>query len=57
MHITIKTLTGKAFLIRAKGTDTIDDVKLRIQNEEAIACCEHSKAGSKHNFDKFPFFD
>lgn len=42
INITIKTLTGKTFLIRAKGTDTIDNVKSRIQNTEAIASGEPS---------------
>ena len=37
INITIKPLKGETFLIRAKGTDTIDNVKSRIQNAEAIA--------------------
>ena len=51
INITIDdTLTKKTFLIRVKGTDTIDDLKLRIQNVENSPPGEHSKAGSKHNF-------
>ena len=42
INITIKPLKGETFLIRAKGTDTIDNVKSRIQNAEAIASGEHS---------------
>ena len=42
INITIKPLKGDTFLIRAKGTDTIDNVKSRIQNAKAIAAGEHS---------------
>ena len=50
MHLFIKTLTGKVRVIRVKGTDTIGNVKSRIQNAEAIPPGEHSKPGSDHNF-------
>ena len=53
--ITIKPLKGETFLIRAKGTDTIDDVKLRIQNAEAIASGEHSNQVQNTISDKFAF--
>ena len=42
INITIVTLTGKKFVIRVKGTDTIDNVKSHIQNAEAIMAGEHS---------------
>ena len=50
INITILILTGKTVLIRVKGTDTIGDVKLRIQNVEYLAPGWHSKPGSEQNF-------
>ena len=50
INITIITLTGKRFVISAKGTDTIHYVKSRIQDVEFIPPGEHAKPGSEHNF-------
>ena len=55
LNINIKPLKGETFLVRAKGTDTIDDVKLRIQNAEAIASGEHSNQVQNTISDKFAF--
>ena len=55
INITIKPLKGETFLIRAKGIDTIDDIKSRIQNAEAIASGEHSNRVQNTNSDKFSF--
>ena len=41
---------GKTFRIRVKGTDTVDNVKSRIQNVTMIASGEQSKQDSEHNF-------
>ena len=49
INITIIIMTGRSFVIRAKGTDTIDHVKLCILNVDGIAFGEHSKTGSEHN--------
>ena len=55
INITIKPLKGETFPIRAKGNDTIDDVKSRIQNAKAIASGEHPKRVQNINSDKFAF--
>ena len=58
INITIQPLKGETFLIRAKGTDTIDNVKSRIQNEKAIASGEHSKPEFKNKIlTRFLLFD
>ena len=49
IDITIISLTGMRFMIRVKGTDTINDVKLRIQNAIDLPSGEHSKPGPEHN--------
>ena len=33
MHIFVKTLTGKTITLRVKSSDTIDNVKAKIQNK------------------------
>ena len=53
INITIQPLKGETFLIRAKGADSIDDVKSRIQNAEAIASGEHSNRVQNTISDKF----
>ena len=50
MNINVETMTKKTFQIRVKGTDTIQNVKSRIQNVENLPPCMNSKAGSEHNF-------
>ena len=55
INITIKPLKGETFLIRVKGTDTIDNVKSRIQNAEAIASGEHSNQVQNTISNKFAF--
>ena len=49
INITIETVSGRIFSVLVKGTDTINNVKSRIQNVENLPPCEHSKAGSGHN--------
>ena len=49
INISVKCSTGHISQIRAKGTDTIDNVKSRIQNVCGIPG-ERSKPGSKRSF-------
>ena len=49
INITIVNTKGKTYVIRVKGTDTIDNVKSRIQNVDGIPSGEHFKPGSEHN--------
>ena len=57
INITIKSLKRETFLIRAKDTDTIDDVKSRIQNAEAIASGGYSNQVQNTISDKLLLFD
>ena len=36
MKILVKTLTGKTIILNVKPTDTIEDVKTKIQDKEGI---------------------
>ena len=53
INITILSLTGMRFVIRVKGTDTIDDIKLCIQKAIDLPSGEHSKPSSEQIYDKF----
>ena len=57
INITIVTLTGKRFVIRAKGTDTTVHVKSRIQNVEAIPSGEYPNQGQSTILTSFLLFD
>ena len=56
IQIFIETLTGKTMTIGVKGTDTINDVKLRIQNMDGTPPGEHSNQIQNIISDKFAFF-
>ena len=50
INITIVNTKGKTFVVRVKGTDTIENVKSRIQNVDGIASGEYSKPILEHDF-------
>jgi ubiquitin-like protein Nedd8 len=55
VNITVKTPTKKTIPIRAKGYDTINNVKSRIQTRECIPSSEHSNQVQNSISDKFTF--
>ena len=59
MQIYIKVLTGKTVTFEVYSIDTIDTLKLHLQEKEGIPAGEHFKTGSEHKLlvesDKFAF--